>query len=74
MKTAKIIFWIGILVAVVGVLGQGYDFIQSLALSGGQWNNTTGIFPVAIFSSIGQGALLVAAAKIIELLAEKSHR
>ncbi len=74
MKTAKIIFWIGILVAVVGVVGQGYDFIQSLALSGGQWNNNTGIYPVTIVSSIGQGALLVAAAKVIELLAEKSHR
>jgi hypothetical protein len=51
-----------------------YDFIQSLALSGGQWNNNTGIYPVTIVSSIGQGALLVVAAKVIELLAEKSHR
>ena len=68
MKTAKVVFWIGIIVGVVGFIANAYDVMHMVSLNNGAWS-TLNI--ELILSPLGQGALLVAAAKIIELLAQK---
>jgi hypothetical protein len=70
MKTVKFLFWLGIIIMVVGIIGNGYTFIRAIGEHGGVVYNT-GAFVVSLLSPVWQGGILVGIAKIIEKLFEK---
>lgn len=69
MRTAKVLFWLGILAMVAGVYGNVYTYVHAVAIHAVGYN--AGVFIVPLFSSIGQGGLLIGVAKIIEVVSSR---
>jgi phage-related protein len=65
-KTAKFLFWIGVVVPVVGVIEAAYTTF--LTLSEARVSYSASVFVASIFSSLWQGGLLIGIAKILEKL------
>jgi len=68
-QTAKVLFLLGIVIAVVGVIMNVYSFLHAISVHAIGYN--LGTFIISIFSPLGQGGLLVGVAKIIEILDSK---
>lgn len=64
LKTAQFLFWLGVVIMVVGVLANGYTFVWAIShhLMGYNFSN----FAMVLLSPLGQGGLLIGIAKILE--------
>jgi hypothetical protein len=68
---ARFLFWLGIVWMVIGVCGNCYTFLHSIAQNAIGYN--AGGFVISMFSPLWQGGLLIGVAKILEKLHSKSN-
>jgi hypothetical protein len=71
VRTAKALFWLGIVIMVVGVITNVYTLIHTIDVHAVGYN--AGAFVISIFSPLWQGGLLIGVAKIIEILSYKHN-
>ncbi len=71
IKTAKILFWLGIVIMIVGVCGNVYTLVHTIDMHAVGYN--VGAFVISIFSPLWQGGLLIGVAKIIKILSSKRN-
>lgn len=71
MKTARFLFGLGVIIMVLGVIANVYTVVHNLSIHVVGYN--TGAVVVSILSPLWQGALLIGAAKIIELVSSKQN-
>lgn len=67
MKTAKFLFWLGIIVMVVQLAANVYSMTRIFQMQGLDINNVI----LITFGSLYQGALLIGVSKILEKLHDK---
>jgi hypothetical protein len=70
-KTAKFLFWLGVVIMVVGVLGHIYSLIP--VVREGTVGYNAGAFAFSIVSPLWEGGLLIGVAKILEKLHSKTN-
>lgn len=68
-RTAKVLFWLGVVIVVVGVCANLYSLIRIINLHAVGYN--VGAFIISIISPLWQGGLLIGVARIIEILSAK---
>jgi hypothetical protein len=57
IQTAKVLFWLGIIVMIVSVCGNAYTFVRAVGQQAVGYN--AGGLTVSIFSPLWQGGLLI---------------
>lgn len=71
MKTARFVFWLGIVVMIVGVVANGSMLIQDFSQNFLRGN--TNVYVISVLGPIWQGGILIALSKIIERLYHKGQ-
>ena len=71
MKTARFVFWLGIVVMIVGVVGNGSMLLQ--VFNENVLRSNTNVYVISVLGPIWQGGVLIALSKIIERLDYKGQ-